>query len=192
LESFSDIVMGFSLAQMSLNFIIPEHAADVYARPIALMAFLVTFTIVAATWYSHHWLFDYLFVPTTTTIMINFATLASLVWLVYQLQVYVHFAMSRESQSAVISYLLTFAVVWLLLAALYGTCLRLRWNALPEKERGSALFKTGRLATIGLAAAISTSVIWALHWSLESVFWIIFAAAVLYRIVARRWIGRTA
>lgn len=88
--------MGFSLAQMSLSFIIPAHAAEVYTHSAAPIAFVLTFTIVASTWYSHHWLFERLFVPTPFTLFVNFATLASLIWLVYQFQVYLHFAPSTH------------------------------------------------------------------------------------------------
>jgi uncharacterized membrane protein len=177
--------MGFSLAQMSLNLVVPAHAADVYSKPVALFAFFATFLIVASTWYSHHWLFDYLFVPTASTIVVNFATLASLVWLVYQFQLFLHFAPTPDGQLALLSYLTTFAVTWLLLGLLYGLCLRLRWNALADAERKSGLFKTGRITTIGVATVGSTVALWAFHQPVETTFWVILAASILYRAVAR-------
>ena len=178
--------MGFSLAQMSLSFIIPSHAADVYTHSAAPLGFIVTFMIVAATWYSHHWLFERLFVPTSVTIVVNFATLASLIWLVYQFQVYLHFAPStHESQVAMLSYFLTFAVTWLLLGILYGTCLWLRWNALPDADRRSGLFKTGRITTFGLATAAGTVAMWTLHKPVELAVVVMIAVAALYRIGAR-------
>jgi uncharacterized membrane protein len=185
LEAFSDIVMGFSLAQMSLSFVIPAHAADVYLHSVAPIAFAVTFTIVASTWYSHHWLFDRLFVPTPVTIVLNFATLASLIWLVYQLQVFVHFAPTHETQAATVSYLATFAVTWLLLGSVYVSCLWLRWNVLPEADRKSALFKTGRILIIGCASAVGTALMWYLQQPIAIVFWIILGTAILYRVGAR-------
>lgn len=178
--------MGFSLAQMSLNFIIPAHAAEVYTHSAAPIAFVLTFTIVASTWYSHHWLFERLFVPTPFTLFVNFATLASLIWLVYQFQVYLHFAPStHESQVAMLSYFLTFAATWLLLGILYGTCLRLRWNALTDADRRPALFKTGRITTFGLATAGGTVAMWTLHKPVELAVVVMIAVAALYRVAAR-------
>lgn len=177
--------MGFSLAQMSLNFVVPPHAADVYARSEAPLAFVITFTIVASTWYSHHWLFDYLFVPTAATIFVNFATLASLIWLVYQFQLYLHFAPTPESQAAMLSYFLTFAVTWLLLGLLYGMCLRLRWDGLPVADRNKGLFKTGRIASFGLATALGSLAMWELHKQIELTVIVMIGVAVLYRLGAR-------
>lgn len=177
--------MGFSLAQMSLNLVVPAHAADVYARSEAPLAFLITFTIVASTWYSHHWLFDRLFVPTPFTIFVNFATLASLIWLVYQFQIYLHFAPTHDSQLAMFAYFLTFAATWLLLGVLYLSCLRLRWNALPDDDRRAGLFKTGRITTFGAATAVGTVVLWGLHKQIEWAVVVMIAVAALYRVGAR-------
>jgi len=181
--------MGFSLAQLSLSFVIPRHPADVYASPIVLISFLLTFLIVASTWYSHHWLFDHLFVPNAATIVVNFATLASIVWLVYQLQLYIHFLPTPDRAYATVSYLATYAFAWLMLALLYGMCLRLQWRAISEKERRSALYKTGRLGTIGLATAVSTVAMAAFHQPIETTFWVIFVAALIWRIASRKWLG---
>lgn len=177
--------MGFSLAQMSLSFVIPAHAVDIYLHSVAPIAFLITFFIVASTWYSHHWLFERLFVPTPATIVLNFATLASLIWLVYQLQVFVHFAPTNDTQVAAISYLGTFAVTWLLLGSLYGWCLRLRWIALLETDRKTALFKTGRILIVGGASAVGIALMWYLRQPITAAFWVVLAAAILYRAAAR-------
>lgn len=161
---------------------------DVYTHTIAPLAFLATFLIVATTWYSHHWLFDHLFVPKTSTIVVNFATLASIIWLAYQFQLYLHFAPTADNRFATISYIVTFGVMWLLLALLYGMCLRLSWTALPAKDREDGIFKTGRLASIGLATIVTTVVMWAFNQPIETTVWIIFIAGVLWRIAGRRWL----
>ncbi|HZY99227.1 MAG TPA: TMEM175 family protein [Candidatus Baltobacteraceae bacterium] len=190
LEAFSDIVMGFSLAQMSLSFVMPAHPADVYTHSIAPIAFVATFLIVATTWYSHHWLFDHLFVPTASTIVVNFATLASIIWLTYQFQLYVHFAPTVDHAFATVSYLVTFGTMWILLALLYGISLRVGWNSIPADDREAGAFKTGRLATIGLATILTTLIVWEFHQPIETTFWVIFVAGVLWRIVGRNLAGR--
>lgn len=187
LESFSDVVMGFSLAQLSLSFVIPPHAADVYAHPLALLAFVATFGIVSATWYAHHWLFDYLFVPQRATIIVNFATLASIVWLVYQLQVYMHFEVANtvDSQLAATSYIGTFALTWSLLGLLYALSARACWDTLPAADKQAAIFKTGRLLTIGLPLIVAVTVAFYLHVRIEYTFFLIPILGVVWRIVAR-------
>ena len=167
----------------------PVHPADVYLKPYAPLAFLVTFLVVASTWYSHHWLFDHLFVPKPATITINFATLASIVWLVYQLQLYVHFVTSAvDSRFATTAYLVTFAVSWLLLALLYGMCLKLRWSDLPAEDRRFAIFKTGRLAFIGISTLVAVTVMLAFKQPLQNTIWLVLAAGAAWRLWSARWV----
>jgi uncharacterized membrane protein len=186
LESFSDVVIGFSLAQLSLNFAVPAHPADVYRDPRALSAFVVTFTILSATWYAHHWLFDRYFVPRGSTIVVNFATLASIVWLIYQLQLFIHFGSTPNDQFAAISYLVTFAVTWCLLGLLYALSVRLCWPMIPAEDRRTALYKTGRLVIIGVGTLLAIAAAIVLHLRIENVFWIIGVWALLWRLVSRR------
>lgn len=181
--------MGFSLAQMSLSFVMPAHAADVYVGNVPF-AFLVTFSLVAGTWYSHHWLFDYLFVPTRATIVLNFATLASVIWLVYQLQLYVHFSPLADHQFAAASYVLTFALAWTLLGALYAACLRLRWTSLSKPDRTSGFLKSGRLLIVGLGTAAATAVVTALHQRVEMAFLCVPILVAAWRIALRLWLGK--
>lgn len=176
--------MGFSLAQMSLSFVMPAHASDIYAGNVPI-AFLVTFVLVAGTWYSHHWVFDYLFVPTRATVVLNFATLASVIWLVYQLQLYVHFSPLPDHQFAATSYVLTFALTWSLLGLLYAACLRLRWNALESPDRTAALMKTGRLLVVGIGTAVCSVVVTRLHYRAELAFLCVPVLVGVWRTIVR-------
>ena len=87
LESFSDIVIGFSLAQLALSMAIPKAgAAEFSSHPDPLIAFVLTFGLVCAVWWSHHKLFTHYFVPVPAMIVCNFMTLAFVGLSVYGVQ----------------------------------------------------------------------------------------------------------
>ena len=190
LEAFSDIVMGFSLAQMSLNFVIPNRAAEVYTNPTQLIAFAFTFLLVSLTWYAHHRLFDYFFVPRADTITLNFVTLALVVWLVYQLQIYARFATTSDHTFAATSYIVTFAIVWTLLAVLYARCARILWPELRLDDRRGAVMSIGRIGCIGAGTLVAVAVLLLLHLPVEISFWLIPVWATLWRLSAPRALAR--
>jgi uncharacterized membrane protein len=91
LEAFSDIVIGFSLAELTLNLSLPRDALVLFTTQwLPLAAFAMTFAIVAGMWWSHHRLFTHYFVPTTLNIVLNFLSLGGVMFLVYSLQVWLH------------------------------------------------------------------------------------------------------
>jgi uncharacterized membrane protein len=186
LEAFSDIVIGFSLAQMSLNLAMPRHAGDVYTHTVALFAFAWTFFVIAAFWWSHHRLFDMYFVPRRATVILNFVALAVLVWLVYQLQVYVHFYDTAERATAAAAYILTYSLMYLLLAALYVLSVRIRWIELDDAGRREGIASIGRVLGVGVGPLAGLGVCRLLGFPLEFSFLGIVVAQILWRIIFRR------
>ncbi|MBV9232779.1 MAG: DUF1211 domain-containing protein, partial [Candidatus Eremiobacteraeota bacterium] len=87
LESFSDIVIAFSLAELTLNLSIPARVEELWHRPLWLSAYVWTFAVVSSLWYSHHRLFVRAFVPAKLAIFLNFVWLATVGLLVYLMQV---------------------------------------------------------------------------------------------------------
>ncbi len=89
LEAFSDIVIGFSLAQITYNLVVPADARELFTKSsLSLVAFGLTFFIISAMWWAHHRLFVHYFVPTRINIVLNFASLGGVTFLVYSLQVW--------------------------------------------------------------------------------------------------------
>lgn len=186
LEAFSDIVIGFSLAQMSVNLVIPRHPSEVYTHTVALGAFAWTFFLVAAFWWSHHKLFDVYFVPTRATVALNFVALAVLVWLVFEAQVFVRFADTAEHAAAAIPYVITYSAMYLLLGALFVLCVRIRWAGLDVADRRQGVNLSGRVLAVGLGPLGGLAVCNALAMTPEwSLFGIFFAQAV-WRLTYRR------
>lgn len=192
LETFFDIVLGLSLGMMSLNLALPRHAMNIYTQPFALAAFAFTFLVVSLLWYSHNRLFEYFFVPTPLTVALNFVTLALVVWLVYQLQVFVHFQGTVEETVAAASYIITFSAVWLLLMALYLICMRIRWNAIGTEEQRSGVMAVARLGSIGFGSLVTLAVADRLGWPSVVVFAAIFFWGILGRTIAAIVIRRRA
>jgi uncharacterized membrane protein len=150
LEAFSDIVMGFSLAQLALTLGRPDHAVDLFLKHhgATVIAFVITFAIVCSMWWSHHLLFTHFFVPRSATIVMNFATLGALLFAIYSVQLFIA---DLGDSTAFAMYATSFGTVALLLGVqfLYGW--RVRKGALPADislrgfGRGLGLFGVGAL-----------------------------------------------
>lgn len=182
LEAFSDIVLGFSLAEMTINFAIPRHAIEVYDST-AIYAFAFTFLVVSMAWFTHRRLFEYYFVPRTPTIVLNFVLLGLIVWLVYQLQLYVHFAESADHGVAAYGYGVTFSIVWMLYAVLFTVCTRMRWTKLDAEMRRSGALAVARTGLLGAGMMLTLLVLWALKLQPEISFYMIFFWAFSTRFV---------
>lgn len=81
LEAFSDIVIGFGLAQLGAALTLQPKTMTL--APAGVIAFFGAFAIVCSLWYFHHRLFEYFFVPKALPIVLNFLWLAIVVLLVY-------------------------------------------------------------------------------------------------------------
>jgi uncharacterized membrane protein len=158
LEAFSDIVIGFSLAQLALT-LGPVRPSDLFGRlhGLPLVAFVLTFVIVCGMWWSHHQLFTHFFVPKPAIIVLNFATLGSLLFAIYSVQVLI---LNFGDRTAFAMYTGSFGTVALLLAGqfLYGWNVRKR--ALPVDVAFRGLGRGLGLLGVGflfVAAAVVVS-----------------------------------
>lgn len=80
LEAFSDIVIGFSLAQLGTSL---AFTPGMSLETTGVLSFLFAFGIICSLWFFHHRLFEYFFIPKTIPILLNFAWLAMVVLLVF-------------------------------------------------------------------------------------------------------------
>jgi uncharacterized membrane protein len=76
LESFGDIVVGFSISQLALQLGYPRHPADLTAHPIRYLIFFVTFAIIAIAWLRFHRMLTLAFAPGRIDLTCAFAYLA--------------------------------------------------------------------------------------------------------------------
>jgi len=112
LEAFSDIVIGFSLAQLGASLTI-NGGSDFFGNPTAVLAFLFPFAIICSLWFFHHRLFAYVFVPKTLPVVLNFVWLASVVLLVFAAE---SFMGDSTANNTVYAYFGCYAFVYALLA----------------------------------------------------------------------------
>lgn len=161
IEAFSDIVIGFSLAQLGLNLTIPAHARDLFTGlhgATALIALVITFALVCSVWWNHHRLFRHLFIPTPLAIFANFAALCGVIVLAYSMQILVH-----HIEDPVAFAMYTGSYAWIT-----GFFALIAWNGL--RVRGPMM--TAQIRTESLKSAFTVSVL---------CFWMIVFTVVLLR-----------
>lgn len=160
LESFSDIIIGFSLAQAAYNLVIPPHPLVIFTQPVGLVAFVFTFAVVASIWWSHSLLFQHFFVPVRPTYALCFIALALTVLVVFTLQVWLHFVGSPDSLDAARVYFGTIALTYCVMGALFIIGI-VRYRAILAPDvllRGSVrcfgLMAAFLGTTVGLASSL--------------------------------------
>ncbi|HET6893922.1 MAG TPA: TMEM175 family protein [Candidatus Baltobacteraceae bacterium] len=140
LEAFSDIVIGFGLAQ--LGAILTFDSKTVALTSVGVIAFFGAFAIVCSLWYFHHRLFENFFVPKALPIVLNFLWLAIVVLLVYCAA---HFDSARAfaERDTVMLYFGLYASAYAILALQTTLGIRARPNVEPQlrdKARRNILF----------------------------------------------------
>ncbi|HUA08166.1 MAG TPA: TMEM175 family protein [Candidatus Acidoferrales bacterium] len=135
LESFSDLVIGFSLALLSLTLAIPQHVFELVSNPFWLVAYVWTFAVIASIWYNHQRLFSIYFVARPYTVVVNFILLSTLGLMVYFVQVFVHVHGDYEKVWAFLAYFFIQGIGFFAMGLLYFIGVRARWNLLDPHER---------------------------------------------------------
>lgn len=127
LESFADIVIGFSLAQMTLNFVLPHDVLDLFKTgqgTSMLLGFALTFAVVSSMWWSHHRMFTNYFVPTPVNIALVFCSLGGVTFLVFTLQVWIHPSVHHYVAYVMYSASIAWVVAIIAFLSYRGTVLR--------------------------------------------------------------------
>jgi uncharacterized membrane protein len=144
IESFSDLVIGFSLALLALTLSIPPHIIELATNPWWLVAYFWTFAVIAGIWYNHQRLFTHFFWPQTLTVILNFALLATIGLLVFFVQVFVHYHDSFDRVWAFLAYFTVFGVAFMIMGTLYLHGTRRRWDRLTADDRYTGLRQAAR------------------------------------------------
>jgi uncharacterized membrane protein len=152
LESFSDIIIGFSLAQLALSLAIPKNgAAGLLANPAPLIAFTLTFTLVCGMWWAHHRLFVHYFVPIPVMVVLNFVTLAGVSFSVYSVQLMLH---AGHTSIDFAFYEWSLSAVYVLLGVQYFYGWTVRRKVLPEYVAEGGLRSALMLIGIGIGFGV--------------------------------------
>jgi uncharacterized membrane protein len=195
IEAFSDIVIGFCLAQLGLSLALPKSATDMLSVWESTTFFIAAFTFIALLWWLHHRTFSTFFVLNIPMVVMNFCVLCGHVLTLYFLESIVRLAgIGQNPATFVAMFVFTFAVVYALLGAmlLVGLVVRRAELSVAEMRWG-----------IGQLSSIITAVIFGLGIGTfamlgghaRSIQYMAGAAAiaiiVVRRLVVPRWLDRS-
>jgi uncharacterized membrane protein len=158
IESFSDLVMGFSLALLTLTLVVPAHTVQLFTNQWWLIAYFWTFTYISGIWFNHQRLFRHIFYPNNASIFINFVLLSMLSLVVYFVQVFVRMHTDEDRALAFLGYFGAFSISLIASGVLYAIGGVSRWATLALDERRMAMQHAVRGTTVGLA--LFCGVVW--------------------------------
>lgn len=187
LEAFSDIVMGFCMAEIGLSLVIPKSVAELATMWTYLNAFAFSFVMISMLWWYHHRLFVTYFTLNGATIAMNFTLLASLVFGIYFQQVAIHFLTAGLDPVVPLRlWLGCMAVVFLVLAGMYALGIWERRDTLDASSLrwGVNLNYQAAVSAVGLTALCLVGPL-NLKAALAVVIVVGLASALSNRIVSR-------
>jgi len=155
LEAFSDIVIGFCLAEIGVNLVVPNDVAGLRSIWAGLAAFVFSFFVISMLWWYHHRLFVDYFVLNPASVITNFVLLGALVFSIYFQQVAGHFiAVGADPSVPLHLWLGALAAIFGLLAAMYGVGMWVRRADLEDSslQTGVSLSYQMVVSSLGLAA----------------------------------------
>jgi uncharacterized membrane protein len=162
LESFSDIVIGFSLALLALSLSIPARIVDLATNPWWLIAYFWSFAVISGLWYNHRRLFARYFVADRFSVGVNFVFLSMVGLVVYFVQVFVHEHSDFDRVWAFLAYFVAQGIAFLCIGALYAHGLRRQWEMLEPDTRFVGVRQSARGIVGGIAVLAGVGVC-ALH-----------------------------
>lgn len=192
LEAFSDIVIGFCLAQLGLSLVLPKSATDMFSVWESTTFFISAFILIAVLWWLHHRTFSTFFVLTIPMVVLNFGVLCGLILTIYFLESLVHVAGLGENPARFFTmFVLSFAFVYTLVGIMLLAGLLARRTQLPATEIRWAI---GQLVSIlgavlfgliaGAYAALSPPTAYVAYATIALSAFLV----VLRRIIFNRWL----
>lgn len=190
LEAFSDIVIGFCIAEMGVNLLIPKTAAEFSSIGPGTVGFAVSFVLIAIVWWIHQRLFKTFFTLSTLTVVMNVAMLGSLVLMVYFQQISLHFIVTEDRPTAAVQlWLVSYGVVYALLAGMLWIGLRDRWATLAVADLRWGLSRA-ILASVGTLIFLSNVIAFANNAGGRILILVPLVAIVALRLALPRIVDR--
>lgn len=175
---------------MAWNLTFPQHAKDVFTHPYGLIAYFITFGIVALIWVAHHRLFAHYFVRTPLFVMLNFIMLAFTVLLVYMLQIFMRFGIEGSDPWGAYGYFACLIIVYGLIAILFVLGMRARWADLDAEQRRQGIFTAMRTGCVSLGTLLGWGITsyfgLVIFWAPLAIIPLTLASRLAFRILSRR------
>jgi uncharacterized membrane protein len=193
LEAFSDIVMGFCLAQLGVNLVMPKSGGDAANVWANCAFFIAAFIFIALLWWMHHRTFATYFVLNLPMIVMNFGMLGGLILTLYFFESVVHVASAGNDPRIFFGlFVYAFALVYALLGGmlLFGIIAR-------RHELSAADMRWGISQLAGIPIAVIFFVVIGIYVATTHHGSIAYAAIavaasvfVIRRIILPRWLRR--
>jgi uncharacterized membrane protein len=153
IESFSDIVFGFSLFNLALNLKPPAVSSDLVAQAPQFAVFIATFAVLCSIWWLHHRLFRDFFKPDGAGVILNFALLAAVAMFTYPLQLFMRFGAGETISFA--GYAVGGGLVYGLTSILLAKGLFQLGETVGTKRRAEGVILATRLAIIAASMIVA-------------------------------------
>lgn len=194
IEAFSDIVIGFCLAEIGLGLSIPSSGPTLANVSTNVLVFAASFSLVVMLWWNHHRLFKTYLVLTRAVLVMNFALLGALVLMLYFMQIGARDITVQGSGPHFFFRLtlLSFAAVYALLAGMFAIGVRARWSALSPGDLAWGVERTAHMFSVAAAFTVVAAALGMTHGSFDvgglHVTWleIVLLAMALWLFVFRR------
>jgi uncharacterized membrane protein len=194
LEAFSDIVIGFCLAQLGLTLVLPKSAVDMFSVWQSATFFVSAFILIAVLWWLHHRTFSTYFVLNVPMVALNFGMLCTLILTLYFLESLMHVAgLGQNPARFFVLFIFSFAFVYALVGAMLLTGLLARRSELPAAETRWAISQLTSILTAVLFGLIAGTVVAvrpnAAHIASTTIA-LSITVVLLRRVVIRRWLDQ--
>lgn len=169
LESFTDLVFGFSLSLLAGRLVVPTRAADILGHPIGLVGFVVTFGLIVGVWFLNHRTFRYFYTPALLENALIFAQLAAVALMPYALDVLFRFSFAASGPIVLYDGVLCTILISHAIIAYRGFIRRYRdWDDASRRRHWRSCVLTAAMGTcflIGLVgAAIDRQIGFYAYW----------------------------
>jgi uncharacterized membrane protein len=193
LEAFSDIVMGFCLAQLGVNLVMPKSGSDAAGVWANVAFFVAAFLFIALLWWMHHRTFATYFVLNLPMIVMNFAMLCGLILTLYFFESVIHVASAGNDPRIFFAlFVYSFALVYALLGGmlLFGIIVRRHELSAADMRWGISQLAGIPIAVI-FFVVVGIYVVMARHGSIAYAAIAVAATVfVIRRIILPRWLRR--
>lgn len=166
LEAFSDIVIGFCLAELTLSLGGSNPDPLAALRPATIASFGFGFFTIAIMWWFHNRLFAKFFVLNAVSIVANFAMLGALMLMIYFAQRFASLMNPSihptvEAIRAIARYWFeSAAIVYALLGGMYAQGIAARWTGLSVADRRFGVHRAfASLVGAGVFIVLGTAIL---------------------------------
>jgi uncharacterized membrane protein len=194
LEAFSDIVIGFCLAQLGLSLVLPKGPTDMFSVWESTTFFVSAFVLIAVLWWLHHRTFSAFFVLNLPMVVLNFGMLCGLILTLYFLESLMHVAgLGQNPARFFVLFIFSFAFVYALVGAMLLTGFFARRSELSPNETRWAIGQLTSILMAVLFGVIAGTVVAlrpnAAHIASTTLV-VSIAILLLRRLVVRRWLDQ--